>query len=532
MPKTLLCILVFLPSLSHAQYAWQEEQREASHIHLLKDIEYRVEMQGSVSHGKTPLWLNANKHGLSSLKEGNGYLRGSIMRPLNADSTRRWAIGFALDLVVPISYTSNVVVQQAYAEARWLHGTLTVGAKEYPMELKNQKLSSGSQTLGINARPVPQVRIALPRYWTIPLGGRWLHLKGHIAYGMMTDNSWQHDFTHKSSRYADNVLYHSKAGYIKIGNEQAFFPLSLELGLEMATEFGGQPYMPYDGKMIKVNTGSGIKDFWNVFIPGGSDSSDGMYTNKEGNQLGSWVARINYDTEEWRAAIYADHFFEDHSQMFFLDYNGYGNGEEWNTWKHNRYFMYSIKDIMLGAEVNIKYGTWLRNIVMEYLYTKYQSGPYNHDRTENISDHIAGIDDYYNHSTFTGWQHWGQVIGNPLYRSPIYNDDGQIKVEDNRFIALHLGIDGQPTEKLAYRLMGTWQKGWGTYQSPFTKAHQNVSFLTEVSYAFNKGWNITAAYAMDFGSRKILGNNYGGQITITKKGMLNKKKSQKHSYLL
>lgn len=55
---------------------------------------------------------------------------------------------------------------------------------------------------------------------------------------------------------------------------------------------------------------------------------------------------------------------------------------------------------MLGAELNLKRGTWLRNVVFEYLYTKYQSGPYNHDHTVNIADHLAGVDDYYNHGTY------------------------------------------------------------------------------------------------------------------------------------
>ena len=527
MPKTLLCTLALLPALAHAQYAWQEEERSASKPHLASDVEYRVEMQGSFSKGKTPLWLNANKHGLSSLEDVNGYLRGSVMRPVDADSIRRWGMGYGIDLVAPLGYTSDFIVEQAFAEIRWLHGTLTVGAKEYPMELKNQTLSSGSQTLGINARPVPQVRIALPRYWTLPLAGRWIHLKGHIAYGMMTDNSWQHDFTHRQSRYADDVLYHSKAGYIKIGNDDSFFPLSLEMGLEMAAQFGGKPYIRYDGEMTRVKTSAKLKDFWNVFIPGGSDSSDGLYANKEGNQLGSWLMRLNYDTEEWRASVYADHFFEDHSQMFFLDYNGYGSGDDWNKWKHNRFFMYSMKDVMLGAEVNIKYGSWLKNIVFEYLYTKYQSGPYNHDRTQNISDHIAGIDDYYNHSTYTGWQHWGQVMGNPLFRSPIYNDNSQIHVYDNRFVALHLGVDGSsPSERLDYRVLATWQKGWGTYEHPFTKPHHNISFLTEATYHFNNGWTAKAAYGMDFGSHMMLGHNAGGQLTVSKTGFIGKKKKR------
>lgn len=514
-----LLALTFGTSQSYAQYAWQETEREKSKLNLKNDVEYNVEMQASMANNKTPLWLNANKYGLSSLEKNNGYMRAAVIRPLQADSVRRWAIGYCLDMAAAMNYTSDVVVQQAYVEARWLHGVLTVGAKEYPMELKNQRLSSGSQTLGINARPVPQVRLALPQYWQLPIGGGWLHLKGHVAYGMMTDDSWQHEFTGKQSKYADNLLYHSKAGYLKIGNEYSNFPISVELGLEMASQFGGKPYLPTKDGMVQVPTDSGLKSFWNALVPGGQDASDGVYGNKEGNVLGSWLMRINYDQELWRFSVYADHFFEDHSQMFLLDYNGYGEGEEWNVWKKHRYFKYALRDMMLGGEFHMKYGTWLRNIVLEYIYTKYQSGPYNHDRTQNISDHVAGLDDYYNHSVYPGWQHWGQVMGNPLFRSPIYNTDGIINVRDNRFWALHLGISGQPTERLDYRLLGTYQEGWGTYDIPFTRKHHNISFLVEAGYRFNHGWKARLGYAMDFGSQQMLGHNAGVQLTISKSGV-------------
>lgn len=516
-------LLLATPSIM-AQADWHDSDSLIK-AEPTKNLTYEVEMQASASKGKTPLWLNANRHGLSSLDKTNGYIRAAIERPLHTDSLRRWGLGYGLDIVAPLHYTSHFIVQQAYVEGRWLHGTLTVGSKEWDMELKNNRLSSGSQTLGINARPVPQVKLALPRYWTVPVLNGWVQLKGHIAYGMMTDDSWQHDFTHKQSRYADNVLYHSKAGYLRIGKDEDLYPLSLEMGLEMATQFGGTPYQRNgQGEMVAVPTNKGLKAFWNAFLPGGQDDTDGMYGNKEGNILGSWVMRINYNSETWRLGVYADHFFEDHSQMFMLDYNGYGQGEEWNTWKDRRYFMYSLKDMMLGAEMNIKYGTWLRNIVFEYLFTKYQSGPYNHDRTQNISDHIAGTDDYYNHSAYTGWQHWGQVIGNPLFRSPIYNTNEKIGVYDNRFVAFHLGFDGQPTDRLSYRALATWQKGWGTYSDPFTKAHQNVSFMIESTYRFNNGWQATAAYGMDFGSNQMLGHNAGGQITVCKKGLFKGKK--------
>ena len=165
--------------------------------------------------------------------------------------------------------------------------------------------------------------------------------------------------------------------------------------------------------------------------------------------------------------------------------------------------------------------------MLEYLYTKYQSGPYNHDRTSGIADHIAGTDDYYNHSIYPGWQHWGQVIGNPLYRSPIYNNDGYIDIRNNRFIAYHLGFDGQPTQRLGYRVLGTYQKGWGTYSIPFTKMHHNASFLVEAHYDFPHQWQIKAGYAMDFGSEKMLGHNAGMQITISKRGLLTKRNNNR-----
>ena len=123
---------------------------------LTDSLQYRAEMQATLSTGDhTPLWLNANKYGLSSLKTSNGYVLGAIERPLSADDGRKWGVGYGAEVAVATGFTSTLVVQQAYVEGRWLKGTLTVGAKEYPMELKNQELSSGSQALGINARPVP-----------------------------------------------------------------------------------------------------------------------------------------------------------------------------------------------------------------------------------------------------------------------------------------------------------------------------------------------------------------------------------------
>ena len=488
---------------------------------LTDSLAYRGEVQVTAGNGEhSPLWLNSNKYGLSSVDCHYGYVRGALERPLTADDGRRWGVGYGVDVAVGYGMTSTLVVHQAFAEARWLKGVLTVGSKEQPMELKNGELSSGAQTLGINARPIPQVRLTLPDYWTIPYTRQWLALKGHIAYGKPTDSRWQKDFTEMKSRYVEGDLYHSKAGYLRVGPKN----ITVELGLEMACKFGGTCRWSADDPGLQA--ARNLKSFWHALIPGGSDMTDGdPYLNTEGDNLGSWVARLNFDYPKWNLGVYADHFFEDHSSMFHLDYDGYGEGEEWNSKSKSRYFMYDFKDWMLGAELRLKENAWLHTIVVEYLYTKYQGGPIYHDHAKDNPIHISGRDNFYNHSSQTGWQHWGMVIGNPLYRSPLYNDDGTIRVLNNRFVAWHGGISGDMARGLHYRLLATWQRGYGTYDDLFRDPEENVSMLAEACYQFAPtsplaGWSVKGAVAFDHGG--IYGNNRGIQLTIVKSGLLKK----------
>ncbi len=526
--KTLIMTSLLVATTASAQN--EEPGAHKQKAQPLSGITYQVDKQITLSNKTTPLWLNANKYGLSSLEKSNGYILVGAERRLSEDEGRKWGVGYGLEAAVTSGFTSRFVVQQAYVEGRWLHGVLSIGSKERPLELKNDSLSSGSQTLGKNARPVPQVRLALEDYWTIPGTRGWLHLKGHIAYGKMTDDNWQHEFTQRKSKFSDDVLFHSKAGYLKIGNEEVFCPWSLEMGLEMACLFGGSSWKIVNGELVNFSKGgTGLGDYWRAFVPGGAEPGEKgtAWENAEGDQLGSWVARLNYDGDYWGFSLYADKFFEDHSSMLQLDYDGYGTGEEWNQKKKHKYLLYDFKDWLLGLELNFKQGTWLRNIVFEYLYTKYQSGPIYHDHTENISTHVCGTDNYYNHNIYSGWQHWGQVMGNPLYRSPLYNTDGLIQVEDNRFIAYHLGFSGAPQDNINYRVLATYQEGWGTYKSPYTHKRHNVSLLVEAAYQpitqkkWLKGTMVKLGYGMDFGSI-LRGVNYGFQLTVAKSGLLTK----------
>jgi hypothetical protein len=44
--------------------------------------------------------------------------------------------------------------------------------------------------------------------------------------------------------------------------------------------------------------------------------------------------------------------------------------------------------------------------------------------------------------------------------------------------------------------------------------------LAEASWQFNRGWNLSGAFGLDKG--KLLGDNYGFQLTIVKSGIFAK----------
>lgn len=484
-----------------------------------------VSVQGSVSHGQTPLWLHANKHGLSALTQANGYAAYEVQ---TRKETGKVSLEAGAQLVLPLGYrydgyaghyTSHFVVQEAYARMLWRNLYVSAGAKERSMALKMNDLSTGSQTLGIGARPVPQVQVSMNDYWSVPGTNHWVALKMHMGFGVMTDGEWQARFAQGSGKkYNRMTRYHEKAGYLRIGPEER--PLSVTAGLEMAAQWGGTLYnfsgsdQELVGHHDKIKLKSNLKSYLNALIGrNDGDVGESQFKNNEGNLLGSWVARIDWKQPEWQMGVYLDHYFEDHSAMFFLDYDGYGKGEAWNEKKEHRYLRYPMADFLLGMDLQLNEGRWLKAVCVEYLNTRYQSGPIYHDHNATWSDHIGGIDEYYNHATLSGWQHWGEVMGNALYLAPNQNSDGYIGTNGNRLRAWHIGIKGEPTEQVEYRCLLSYEKNWGTYKLPFAYPREDVSLLIEATAHLN-GCHLTVSFGQDWG--KLLGNNTGLQVTMKK----------------
>lgn len=489
------CSLVFNVT-SSAQTAWSR---------AANNIEIEAEAGISFSDKGTPLWLSSNRYGLTGISDSWGYLKAGLERKEETDSAYRWRFGYGISLAASYDMTNTFTIQQLYGEVAWKALRLSVGSKERVPELKNPLLSSGGLTQSMNARPVPQIRFELPDFWTIPRTGGWLAIRGHLAYGKFTDGNWQEKFHAPNSNYSKGTLYHSKAGFLRIGNTQKF-PLTFTGGLEMCAQFGGEAWnvgkraddqSGFTGDYVKMS--NGLKSFWNALIPGGSDQRDGDFKNVEGNHVGSWHFSLDYQGKGWGIRTYAEHFFEDHSQLF---------------WE------YGWKDLLWGMEVNLPPNPILSSFLYEHLGTMDQTGSIYHDGTPLLPDQISGMDNYYNHMIYGAWQHWGQVIGNPLLISPIYNKDHKITVRHSRIKAHHFGICGSPIPEINYRMLFTHVRSLGTYPQPLIDpAHANY-FLFEVGYIphWAKGFSVTASVGSNGGD--ILDKSVGGLLTLRWNGKI------------
>lgn len=470
---------------------------------LGEDVQYGASISGQGGSGdNAPFWQTANRFGLGNNKNNSGFARVYIKRDTENDSLYRWRMGYGADLVAPINYKQHFIVQQAYAELQIWDFRISLGQKERYSELKNPLLSTGGMTMGMNARPIPQLRLEFPDFYAFKFTKEWIAIKGHLAYGMFTDNHWQQDFTkpNVTAPYTKNLLYHSKAGFIRIGNTDKF-PLVLTGGLEMMAQFGGRIWnlRVHNQPDDSYKCGSGIADYFKALIPTGSDATDEDNPNVAGNHLGSYLARLTWQDKTWNVSVYGEHFFEDHGQMGFK---------------------FAWKDMLYGAEINLPKNPVVSTIVYEHMRTTDQSGPILSCHGEKVP-YIGGLDDYYNHGLYGCYQHAGHTMGTPLIISPMYNTNNTIATLDNRITAHHVGLTGKPHSCFSYRVLFTHEKSWGTYKLPHTNPHKGDFLLVETTYSPQriKGLGITASYGMNHGD--LLNKSHGGMLTVSYSGWIN-----------
>ncbi|GHT67582.1 hypothetical protein AGMMS50239_31010 [Bacteroidia bacterium] len=481
----IVLLLLFLPFVSFAQ----------------GEVDYRVESFGSASAGNyTPLWMVSNTYGIVPLKPNNGYVRGSLAWKQSLSEDFRLEAG--VDLIGAAEHSSSFWAHQFYAGLSFQNMSLTVGAKERYNSILDKDLSVGDMTFSTNARPIPEVSLGFPEYTNVPYTKGILKFKADFSVGKSLDNSYILQVKNSSTLYATDILWHRKFLFLQWADPEEKFPWSFTFALDHAAQWGGWTSYDNFGQLP-----ASFKDFI-IIVLGKSGGENTLLTDRVnvlGNHLGTMNAQLEYKVKDFQVSLYKHHLFDDNS------------GLEYANWR----------DGIWGGTITFAHCPYLKKIVLESLNTTNQGGPMHFLEYNNYDGRHyrgGGNDDYYNHDYYiSGWSYYGRSLGNPLLTSPEYNDDGSLHFKNNRLKAVHLGMNGNLTSDLSYRLLFTQMQAWGRMYAPFLEKKNNFSSLLECNYESPKwrGWKIGVQLAFDKGN--LYGDNWGGSVKVSKSGVFHKK---------
>ena len=458
--------------------------------------EARISLTGAVATGDyTPFWQQANRYGIAPTEANQAYLQAGVFHQQSFGQGFSWGAG--LDLVAVTPRYRNAYIHQLYAELGYRQIRLSVGSREQRSAFGlDSRLSSGDVIYSTNARPLPEIRLSMPNYTTVPFTREWLQLKWDFAVGRSLDNAYLKDWTQGKQIYVEDVLWHHKALHFRLADAEKRLPIVAEIGVQHIAQWGGTSTNP------KVGTQPhSFKDFLRIVSGqhGGNDATLSDQINVLGSHHISYDFRLGWEQETWQIQGYYQHLCYDKSGLEF------DNGT----------------DGLWGIQLDLSQGSWLRRLVVEYFTTLNASGPFHFihfDHTEHPG-RGGGGDNYYNNEEYVGGlSYFNQSVGSPLLPSPIYNQDGKLGFRNNRVRAWHLGVEGNLSPQLSYRVLLSMMQGWGTTFRPFTERRSTVAPLLEVSYTHPRfeDWQFTASMAGNSGD--MLGDStYGFGLCITKR---------------
>lgn len=360
----------------------------------------------------------------------------------------------------------NEVLSEAYAALNWKKFKLFGGRRRQVLGgIENNRLTTGSLALGRNALPIPQIGLESD-YLDLPLSHGVFKIKGGISHGWF-----------ERDRNISKALLHQKYATVLVDLE-SLIGLKIHSSIIHFAQYGG---ISLQGEKQP----SSFKDFQKVFfgqgIPNPLGGTRGE-SNAVGNHLGVTQWTLNKRFGKWRVKLHHQKPFEDLGSMQYL----------------------SLTDYLNGLEVMFPKESKVVKVYLEYIQTKWQSGPGLPDptddidsETENFGYPFGGRDDFFNNYLYqSGWTYNGNIISNPLFLT--YNrsakflgqfPDYGVQIVNNRLKAYHLGIEIEPSEKLYLKTMVTYSINYGTYAGLYEGrfAWNGIKIDPDFDYVFRGG---------------------------------------------
>ncbi len=480
-------------------------------------LHYEASAFAGTGSGKfAPYYISSLEHGRFTQAD-NVRLEASFWK--DVDYEKRFSYGFGADVIggyaSSVAYErysaeteswfshkespSSVWLQQLYGELKFRGVFAQLGLKEQNSALLNQRLSSGDLIESGNTRPMLQARAGFWDFQNIPFTNGWLQISGEGAFGYMADDGWwKNHYNYYGNHITTHQLYNYKRVYFRTKPSK---PFSVIFGMQAAAVFGGTTKWYYNGELTRTQSHpKSLKYFVKMLFPM-EDGGEGFYS---GNHLGSWDIRGRYRLKNGDELLaYTSWLWDDGSGIGKL--NGF--------------------DGLWGIEYKASRPGYISGVVAEYFDFTNQSGPIHFNPGDydgcTLPGHVSGADDYYNNASYNAYAYFGMALGTPVMMSPIYNLDGNPNFVANAARGFHIGLEGNITPSLDYRVKGGYRKAWGTPFNMLPRPIHLTSVMLEAGWhpATVNGLTINAKVELDRGNMPE--NAFGILVGVKYDGLFN-----------
>jgi hypothetical protein len=368
-----------------------------------------------------PFWMSHNQRGrISDSTNVASWVSGKGIYEFNEDRHLEFGAG----VLYQDGISDEVFLDELYASYKnsWLE--VVAGRKQHTELYNGLSAVNGNILWTLNARPLPGLQVGTTRPIFFSARSRWGCEAYFSEYFMEKDRSVSHARLHNKSLY---LIYNNRRD------------LEIKIGIQHFAQWGGTSGDPYYGKQP-----DGILDYLRIIAGhgGGEKSLVSDQENALGNHLESYEIRLSKTFGKVRLEFLYSHMFEDGSGMMYYNYldGSYG----------------------LFADFNNKTGR-INSLMYEFYYT---NGHY----TSN-SSWVLTYDNYFNNGVYTsGWTYEDRVIGLPFITTDFYDDKlypGGNKIDNNRIIVHHFGVEGRAFNKLPYKCLLSYRQNYGgDYRTP------------------------------------------------------------------
>jgi hypothetical protein len=438
-------------------------------------LRYDAEVGATVAtEERQPFWLTANESGRFDPSSANGYttLRGTLTDSL----TENGSLTIGAEMLARQSENATVFLPEVYGQIDYRFARLRIGRKQEVLgDAYHSRLSTGSMNTSRNAVPIPMITLGTAGYVDVPFTDGLFQTRARWGEG-----------TFFTERFVEDVRLHQKYLYLRA------MPGSFTVAAGLVHNAMWAGTSPADGDLPDK-----LIDYWRAIYAarGGEEAPETEQINILGNHLGVWDFGVDYRRDDVVISVGHQHPYED--------------GSSWEKWLN-------VPDGIYSIEISRHSTSWLQVVRYEFLHTKDQSG----------SVHPPGRDDYYDNSVYTsGWTNGGQVMGNSLFL--LRNQTGGLETErniaSNRFVAHHIGVEGQPLPSTEYRVLASWRRHYGRYRDPLPAPRSGWSGLLEVQTApfSDLPLEFLGAIALDTGDIYGTGTNVGFRFGVSVGDALN-----------